>query len=179
MNTNKTILWSLLGVLVIAGAAYYAWSAFMKSPVGLEGENEGTMCTTDAMECPDGSWVGRSGTNCQFVCPIGTSTQSTSGGVFLETQIDKPSSALGVTIKPLSMQDSRCPIGVQCVQAGTVKLKAELTSGMGTATQEFTLNVPITTEAETITLISVRPEAEAGKKIRITDFRFIFKVEKR
>lgn len=28
-----------------------------------------TMCTMDARQCPDGSWVGRSGPNCQFVCP--------------------------------------------------------------------------------------------------------------
>lgn len=27
------------------------------------------MCTMDAMQCPDGSYVGRSGPNCQFVCP--------------------------------------------------------------------------------------------------------------
>ena len=26
-------------------------------------------CTADAMQCPDGSYVGRSGPNCQFVCP--------------------------------------------------------------------------------------------------------------
>lgn len=28
-----------------------------------------TMCTMDAMQCPDGSWTGRSGPNCEFVCP--------------------------------------------------------------------------------------------------------------
>jgi len=32
-----------------------------------EGE-EGVMCTADAMLCPDGSYVGRTGPNCQFVC---------------------------------------------------------------------------------------------------------------
>ena len=26
-------------------------------------------CTMDAMQCPDGSWVGRSGKNCEFICP--------------------------------------------------------------------------------------------------------------
>lgn len=31
--------------------------------------DEGIACTMDAMQCPDGSWVGRSGPNCQFVCP--------------------------------------------------------------------------------------------------------------
>lgn len=26
-------------------------------------------CTMDAMQCPDGSWSGRSGPECEFVCP--------------------------------------------------------------------------------------------------------------
>ena len=28
-----------------------------------------TACTADAMQCSDGTWVGRSGPNCEFVCP--------------------------------------------------------------------------------------------------------------
>ncbi len=31
-------------------------------------ENQ-VMCTMDAMQCADGSWVGRSGPNCEFACP--------------------------------------------------------------------------------------------------------------
>ena len=27
------------------------------------------MCTMDAMQCPDGSYVGRTGPTCEFVCP--------------------------------------------------------------------------------------------------------------
>lgn len=30
---------------------------------------EVTMCTADAMLCPDGSYVGRTGETCEFVCP--------------------------------------------------------------------------------------------------------------
>ena len=30
---------------------------------------EGVMCTMDARQCPDGSYVGRSGPKCEFVCP--------------------------------------------------------------------------------------------------------------
>lgn len=32
-------------------------------------ETEGVVCTMDALMCPDGSYVGRSGPNCEFVCP--------------------------------------------------------------------------------------------------------------
>ena len=34
------------------------------TPVG-----DPVMCTMDARECPDGSYVGRTGPNCEFVCP--------------------------------------------------------------------------------------------------------------
>ncbi len=34
-----------------------------------ENDNGSIQCTMDAMMCPDGSYVGRSGPNCQFVCP--------------------------------------------------------------------------------------------------------------
>jgi hypothetical protein len=30
---------------------------------------ESVVCANDARECTDGTWVGRSGPNCQFVCP--------------------------------------------------------------------------------------------------------------
>lgn len=31
--------------------------------------DEPIACTADAMQCPDGTWVGRTGPNCEFVCP--------------------------------------------------------------------------------------------------------------
>ena len=35
------------------------------------GDDARWSCAMDAMQCPDGSYVGRSGPNCQFVCPSG------------------------------------------------------------------------------------------------------------
>jgi hypothetical protein len=31
-------------------------------------DNNMTICPQDAKQCPDGSWVGRSGEKCEFVC---------------------------------------------------------------------------------------------------------------
>ena len=31
------------------------------------------VCTQDAMQCPNGSWVGRSGPKCEFICPQASS----------------------------------------------------------------------------------------------------------
>ena len=40
------------------------------------------VCTQEAMQCPDGSYVGRTGPNCQFVCPTTTGAScTTSDGV--------------------------------------------------------------------------------------------------
>jgi hypothetical protein len=175
MNTStKTILWAIVGLVTIIAIVYFL-QARNRAPL----EGNGTVCTADALQCPDGSWVGRSGPNCQFVCPIGTTTQSTREAL-LETKIDQGASALDVRVIPIAIvEESRCPHGVQCIQAGTVRVRAQLVSGLGTATEVFTLNTPITTEAETVTLVAVSPEPEAGKTIAPKDYRFIFKVSKR
>jgi hypothetical protein len=177
---NNTLL-KVVGVLALAVIVYLVWAAFMKAPVVIENvEGNGTICTMDAMQCPDGSWVGRSGPNCQFVCPVGTTTTPTASSIFLETVIGREASGLNVKVTPLSVvEDSRCPTDVQCIQAGTVRVRATLGSALGTGVQIFTLNTPITTEAEIITLFAVTPVKESTKAIAPTDYRFVFKVVKR
>ncbi|MFA6519905.1 MAG: hypothetical protein WCT41_03755 [Candidatus Paceibacterota bacterium] len=133
-------------------------------------------CTQEAKLCPDGSAVGRTGPNCEFAeCPV-----PASGPISLGAVIGEKVSGLDVSITPLAvLQDSRCPIDVQCIQAGTVKLQARLVSGLGTTTQTFTLGQPITTEAETITLTDVLPPPKAGIQIKNSDYIFTFGIAKR
>lgn len=101
-------------------------------------------------------------------------------GERIETKINQGVSALGATVTPLEvLEDSRCPVDVQCVWAGTVKVRATLESGLGTAEQVFTLDQPITTEAEEVRLIQVFPLAEEGVEIADTDYTFIFQINKR
>lgn len=69
----KTLL-SLIALVVAAGALYlYVPSVREALPLPGQGtpEPEQVFCTQDAMQCPDGSWVGRTGPNCEFVCPAG------------------------------------------------------------------------------------------------------------
>ncbi len=56
----------------------YTITAIVKDNAGLDagttmtvrvGESQPVACTMDARQCPNGSYVGRSGPNCQFVCP--------------------------------------------------------------------------------------------------------------
>lgn len=48
-------------------------SAPVDTPVSVPDPVE-VMCTADAMQCPDGSYVGRTGPNCEFVCPVATTS---------------------------------------------------------------------------------------------------------
>lgn len=53
--------------LGVVGAMYARFNVTpdTDSPV----PDEGVMCTMDALQCPDGSYVGRTGPLCEFVCP--------------------------------------------------------------------------------------------------------------
>lgn len=84
---NSTIVAVLVVLFLILGGWYY-WS--MNGGPAMPGftpvattptEEEGVICTMDAMQCPDGSWVGRTGPNCQFVCPTTAPATSVQGSV--------------------------------------------------------------------------------------------------
>lgn len=171
---------ALLGVLLISAVIYFVWVSFMGTSAVTGNTNQEVVCTMDAMQCPDGSWVGRSGPNCQFVCPVPVATTTQQGTVTVELALNKRSVPIQEAITLLEVtEDSRCPRDVQCIQAGTVRVKARLESGMGTATEIFTLGGTITTETEEFTLIAVRPETESQKTIAPGDYRFVFRVTKR
>ncbi len=136
-----------------------------------------TVCTADAKLCPDGSYVGRVPPSCEFaLCPISTDD----GGAILNLKLNETGSTLGVRITPLEVvEDSRCPVDAVCVWAGRVVVRARLESGLGTAIQLFTLNEPITTEAEVIELIAVAPAPQTKTTISLEDYTFTFSVKKR
>jgi hypothetical protein len=82
MKTLNVAMYLFLGIAVVALLIkiyiYYTNPNPPVSPVA---------CTIDAMQCPDGSYVGRSGSNCEFVCPevvpIGVDVQ-----VYLDSKAD-------------------------------------------------------------------------------------------
>lgn len=68
--SNLKLIAAIAVVFTVAGGAYYLWAEQAQVPGGL-----GTICTQEAMQCPDGSWVGRTGPNCEFApCSTGTTT---------------------------------------------------------------------------------------------------------
>ncbi|OHA89382.1 MAG: hypothetical protein A3B03_00125 [Candidatus Zambryskibacteria bacterium RIFCSPLOWO2_01_FULL_42_41] len=67
MNLKMIMLVALGVALILVGAALLVRSEFSNSP----NPPRLVACTADAMQCPDGSWVGRTGPNCEFVCSGG------------------------------------------------------------------------------------------------------------
>ena len=85
-----------------------------------------------------------------------------------------------IFITPLEIvEESRCPIDAICIQAGTIRIKARIESGSGTGVTEFKIGVPITTEAETITLVEAQPSPKASDPAPHSAYRFTFTVESR
>lgn len=168
LNGMKKYLTVLAIIVLVILAVYSIRTNTVTAPWNTEA------CTQEAKICSDGSSVGRTGPNCAFAeCP-------SEGPVTLGIKMGQEVSDLGVSITPLKvLEDSRCPIDVTCIQAGTVRIQARLVSGLGEARQEFKLGQPITTEAEEVTLIDVSPKPKAGMTIADGEYLFRFEIEKR
>ena len=88
----------------------------------------------------------------------------------------------GVLIRPLSIvEDSRCPVNVQCVWAGRLVILAEVEFHGGS--EEFrgnmTLGQPLPLGSEVVTLASAVPAKIAGVETKPGAYRFTFAVERR
>ncbi|MBX4200357.1 hypothetical protein KW790_02785 [Candidatus Parcubacteria bacterium] len=105
-----------------------------------------------------------------------TSVPGSSIGV-LKLRIGESGNANGITLKPISVsEDSRCPAGVYCIQAGTVKILVQVTSSKGTTQLTMELGKPITRDAEDITLTIVNPLKTSASTIKSSDYAFTFTV---
>ncbi|MFT3967689.1 MAG: hypothetical protein QM690_17590 [Sphingobium sp.] len=81
----------------------------------------------------------------------------------------------GPSVRPDKLlEDSRCPIGLQCVQAGQVRIAATVIGGSGKEDVELTLGKPLQVADGTITLLSVLPQKRADQQIGPASYRFTF-----
>ncbi len=96
--------------------------------------------------------------------------------------LNETGSLYGVRITPrMVTEDSRCPQDVACIQAGQVRIQAELIDGMGTSTMEFTLGAEesISSEVAMFWLTTVTPEKASTTHTEDAQYRFTFTAEKR
>ncbi len=69
MNIKTIIIVCILIALVATGYIFYPKKPTV-NPIVPGRNDDSTFCTADAKECPDGSYVGRQGPNCEFAeCP--------------------------------------------------------------------------------------------------------------
>jgi hypothetical protein len=81
----------------------------------------------------------------------------------------------GLTITPESvLEDSRCPLGVMCIQAGTVRLAAVVSRGNDSTTTVLALGVPRILYDKTIVLEEVAPIKRRDTVITDAEYRFMF-----
>ena len=74
-----------------------------------------------------------------------------------------------LTITPLQVvEDSRCPVGVQCVWAGRLRLSVRLDADMA----ELELDGPCAPGS--VGLTAVQPPARAGEPVTARPYRFTF-----
>lgn len=157
-------------VLVILGLVIIGLGVFLI----FEGQPKEIACTLEARICPDGSAVGRTGLNCEFAAcpPVNPKEEATTAGINQTIIIQ------GIYLTLLEiLEDSRCPIDVTCVWAGTVKLRVKLENGSNTQEVSLTLGSPITFAGKRVELTSVLPAKNSKQTIKPEDYRFDFSVK--
>lgn len=171
----------IVGVIV-AVAISFTRGISVTTNVPNQPDDEQVFCTMDAMMCPDGSYVGRTGPNCQFVCPATATSTATSTAPLTPYEVTlklDQTPTVGLLITPIAvLEDSRCPIDVQCIQAGTVRLNVRLDGVFHQAAyQELKLNEPATVGVQTVTLIGVTPAPRSTEPSASRDYSFTFSVK--
>lgn len=92
------------------------------------------------------------------------------------TRIGETVSVDGPRVTPLSLiEDSRCPQGVQCIQAGRLRLRVRIDLGSGSHKIDMTLGQPVQVADGSLTLLAASPTPVAGSKPAPLAYQFGFR----
>lgn len=165
MNTKNLVL-AALGTLALVVVVALSWSGVHnRETVEGVGTTSTSVTSTSEVQAPGSTAT--------------TTGQPVSGKATITTGLNQGASALNMTVTPLEVvEDSRCPRSVQCIQAGTVRVRVRVTSGLGTSEQVIALGGTMTTEAESVMLTAVSPYPDLTD-ISAEDYRFTFEVARR
>ncbi|MFM5885161.1 MAG: hypothetical protein ACKOQ3_07540 [Novosphingobium sp.] len=91
-------------------------------------------------------------------------------------RIDESGTVGGPKVTPLKvLEDSRCPVGTQCVWAGRVRVSVRIETGPGSETREMALGEAQPVADGSLTLVEVLPEKKANQTTYPDEYRFGFK----
>jgi hypothetical protein len=164
---NKNALITIVVILAIALVAFFALRPAVKNPA----LNTNNNLDNTPVENGDTN-TGDNGGN------AGAGSTLPEGGTTFSAKLGQEVLLSEVTGKVTEvLEDSRCPQDVQCIQAGTVRVKAHLT--FGTLSQDVTLKLgePVVFSGHSITLIDVKPTKVSTVQIKPADYVFTFKVQ--
>ncbi len=169
---KTSTIWTIVIIVVIVIAGVFFFTQGNNSPV--TDQSNVTAGTTNGNTSSGATNSGNtSGGNNGTNVPVSTNTVND-----YTLHIGDTMTVAGVTAKVVSVaQDSRCPQGVNCIQAGTVKVNVALKGGTYNTTQAFELNKPINFVGYTVTLIAVNPPKVQAQVISPTDYVFTFEVK--
>lgn len=151
----------LITLILVGGGVYMISNIVSKKSVQ-------TFCAQDVKVCPDGSTVSRVLPSCDF---------ASCNEVISENAIGYTVTQNGISITPLEVvADSRCPVDVVCIQAGTASVRTEVRYKETTQEVVLSLGRASFIGDKRIELTSVTPEPKQGAKIPEGDYRFVFTV---
>ncbi len=109
----------------------------------------------------------------------GSTTKPTPVQELVGTPLGTTLSIYDVSVTPIEVvEDSRCPTGVQCIQAGRIRVKTLISNGTKTVERIFQLDDPITFDNIAFTLTTVSPVKKANATITPAEYRFVFVAQK-
>lgn len=176
MNRKNIIILTLVAILALAFVLIkYTNQPDLEQKIK-DPEPIAHECNGDGKVCPDGSVVGRTGSDCSFaMCPAPDIKSAK-----ITTTLGQVSTALNVSITPKEVvSDSRCPSDVQCIWAGIVEVRTITATKVSHGEQIFKLNEPKTFGDFEITLIEAAPYPKAGEKIKESSYRFSYEVTRK
>lgn len=98
----------------------------------------------------------------------------------ISVKIGESGSEYGFTLTPTEViEDSRCPIDVTCIQAGTLRLRSGFVTPTSDGSRIFELEKPIIIENWEITLMQVDPAPESTREVGDSDYVFYFRISTR
>ena len=88
-------------------------------------------------------------------------------------------SGVKITLNTVT-NDSRCPAGVQCIQAGSITANVTLESGANKTTVDLRSDTSrIAFDSYSVSIINVSPAKAVSREIAVSEYRVTFRVEAR